>query len=321
MTNNNDAKIKEELEKTVYNPPHFTGLTDDAINGISFALNLFLSAPDTPKTGKLILSAHNNGRGWNMNAPENERFDSVVKVKYDTTTMSEDDIFKAIDEAFKALEVVCTIVWDDSDYYEEGKSPDEVGDDTQIGWDDFTENLGSDFHELLDGCGGLEITGRSLGWRNLSGSKIITYEGSEDFINKVFPKTDLTIKGTFYHDRAEFVVYHHDSPTGEFYSASPVHMCESCDDEKADPDNKKENSDDEHICDYCLEQNFLTDQQLFEQFLQLYFDGEKYKLKDAYEIDENTHDENWSNYTDSECSAGKITNQQYHYLPSLDKFI
>ena len=254
---------------------HFTGLIDDVVNGISIFIHHHFK---TFKDGNILtFSVSNDGAVWTTLINEIDRFDNQVVFTYEKD-MTEDDVFQAVDGAFKKLVVLASITWDESDYFEEGKDPDEISDDIAVYWDEFKTSLDDLFRVLLDDRDGLHIGASNLGWQKTSGEKTICFEDAGDFINEIFPKTDLTIRAKFFKDQAEFVVSHHDAPTGEFYKVSPVHLCEHCADVEANPDNKQEGTDDEYICDMCLDSRYMTEQQCFESFLGFY-DDDKLKLK------------------------------------------
>ena len=74
---------------------------------------------------------------------------------------------------------------------------------------------------LLDSTGweAVTITGRNIGWRNLTGTLDAFYNGdAQEFCEEFLPNCDRIEYWEFYEDRIEIRVSHHDSPTGEFYT-------------------------------------------------------------------------------------------------------
>jgi len=209
--------------------------------------------------------------------------------------------------------------WDESNL--------ELEDSDALGmyWDDFKSALDEQFKILLAvkkgrDMDGFFITAKGLGWQKRDGEKTINFEDAEEFITEVFPDTDITIsRAAFYEDRAEFTVSHHDSH-GEFYNVVPVFMCEYCADTKANSDNRQAGTDDEHICDYCLGDKYLSNEQAFQSFLGC-FEGGLEELKERYEDDNPMYSESWNDYKDGLCKNGDITNKQYMKMPSVDELI
>jgi len=66
------------------------------------------------------------------------------------------------------------------------------------------------------------VEASNMGWRNLSGEMFVELEDTGDFIRKCLPETEMTIKVFRGSEGVTFVVYHHDSPTGESYRVTPV---------------------------------------------------------------------------------------------------
>ena len=66
----------------------------------------------------------------------------------------------------------------------------------------------------------VSVKGRNLGWRNLSGAFSFTLVNTDDIWRKTTPNCDfsLQIRDTDKDNEYEAVCYHHDSPTGEYYT-------------------------------------------------------------------------------------------------------
>lgn len=186
-------------------------------------------------------------------------------------------------------------------------------------WDYFKECLDEALPELMGDYNLFHVKGSFVGWRNSKVEKETDAQDAESFIESVFPKTsEFTCKFEFYKDHCDLSISHHDSPTGEFYKITPCHSCEHCN-EKSNPDN--DFAQDDHICDYCLENEYRDAQRCFDSFLECHFDGDKHALKEAYERDETMQDESWNDYIDMLCKDGSITNKQQHDMESLNTFI
>ena len=93
-------------------------------------------------------------------------------------------------------------------------------------YDDHYEIFINDLNELIKekGQGMYKIKGINLGWRNREGDATKEINSASDFM-ELMPDTDLTIY--VYADAnnpSGFMakVYHHDSPTGEYYYFTPT---------------------------------------------------------------------------------------------------
>lgn len=65
------------------------------------------------------------------------------------------------------------------------------------------------------------VKGRNMGWRRLSGHAEIKADSAESYIEKAFPKTsEWTFRGVYTPSKKslDYTLYHHDAPTGEFYT-------------------------------------------------------------------------------------------------------
>ncbi len=97
----------------------------------------------------------------------------------------------------------------------------------QWAWDDVKEALTGAMKEMTPGKWlntYWKAEGRNMGWQHRSGHKFFKAENGEEMMRAIFPQTDLSFKATWgpFHKSIEFVVYHHDAPTGEFYSVRPA---------------------------------------------------------------------------------------------------
>lgn len=93
----------------------------------------------------------------------------------------------------------------------------------QWAWDDVKETL-SEAMKAMGDPGYWKAEGRNMGWQHRSGHKFFKADNGEELMRAIFPNTDLSFKATWgpFHRSIEFVVYHHDAPTGEFYSVKPA---------------------------------------------------------------------------------------------------
>lgn len=68
-----------------------------------------------------------------------------------------------------------------------------------------------------------QLAGRNIGWRKINVSNIIYAKNPYQLIEIVKPGTsDWTATITVYDDRFEMMLYHHDAPTGESYTITPI---------------------------------------------------------------------------------------------------
>jgi len=88
-------------------------------------------------------------------------------------------------------------------------------------WDIFVECLDDEYFSKYSVY---KVEGSRMGWRNLSGEALIEADNSIDFLRKVLPNCEYTLK--IYketdNDILEIVCYHHDSPMGESYTVTPI---------------------------------------------------------------------------------------------------
>ena len=105
------------------------------------------------------------------------------------------------------------LVWDESLY-------DGDHDDLDIAFEDFLEN----FDAILSAQskdGRFYIEGRDMGWRRLSGSATLSASNAREFIAAAFPRTsEWALRGSYEPSKGMlcYSLYHHDAPTGEFFT-------------------------------------------------------------------------------------------------------
>ena len=89
-------------------------------------------------------------------------------------------------------------------------------------FNNFVENVNDILEKYENNFNSWIIKGKNIGWRNLSGKKIVRVRHFNDLKEKILPRTnEFTIK-IYESDKPKeydfyMVVYHHDSPTGEIY--------------------------------------------------------------------------------------------------------
>lgn len=76
--------------------------------------------------------------------------------------------------------------------------------------------------EVKNYSGYWRVIGKNMGWRNLTGTKLIEADNARKLIAEMLPATQFTIRGKKYNNRLEMVVSHHDSPMGETYVVKPI---------------------------------------------------------------------------------------------------
>ncbi|HRK98743.1 MAG TPA: hypothetical protein PLE43_09765 [Alphaproteobacteria bacterium] len=111
------------------------------------------------------------------------------------------------------------LMWDESTYFDETDDEDNLADLIQIAFKNFLGEFGYILQQISP-AGFFFVEGRNMGWRHLSGHLNVTAGDACEFIRKAFPSTsEWTLRGSFDVKRKilEFSLYHHDSPTGEFY--------------------------------------------------------------------------------------------------------
>ncbi len=123
-----------------------------------------------------------------------------------------------IEPPFKKIDLMC----DESDCFDETEDEHNLADLTQISFENFLEEFGFILQQISP-AGFFFVEGRNMGWRHLSGHLDVTAGEAVEFISKAFPSTsEWTLRGSFDVTRKilEFYLYHHDAPTGEFYTVS-----------------------------------------------------------------------------------------------------
>lgn len=139
----------------------------------------------------------------------------------------------------KTKSKIIPLVWDEHEtikaqaryFLEEGEATDEKdafemaccdNDHLCFEYDDFLEDF-SAILKKLSPKGRFHIEGRNMGWRHLSGELDLDAEDAQGFIARAFPHTNQwTLQGEY--DPAlkclTYRLYHHDAPTGEYYTVS-----------------------------------------------------------------------------------------------------
>lgn len=85
----------------------------------------------------------------------------------------------------------------------------------------FLVNLDDEVDRLAKTGYNWHIEGRNMGWLHRSGYKDLVAGDGQALMRGMLPDTDVSIKVQVYEDRLEATVYHHDAPTGEFYTITP----------------------------------------------------------------------------------------------------
>jgi hypothetical protein len=114
------------------------------------------------------------------------------------------------------------------DHYDEKPTQEQVAervyrdsDIFQMAWDDMVESLTEAMNEIK-ATSYWYAEGRNLGWQARSGHAFIKAPDAKALLNGLLPKTDVTLKIFKTKRQLDFVVYHHDAPTGEFYTVRPA---------------------------------------------------------------------------------------------------
>ena len=95
---------------------------------------------------------------------------------------------------------------------------DEDDSDPEGAWDMLTEDL-SELLDKINPDGYWNATVENFGWRNQSGHKFFRADNSEEFLQKLLPRTDNHFKIFKRGNVLRIQNYHHDSPTGnEWYT-------------------------------------------------------------------------------------------------------
>ena len=86
------------------------------------------------------------------------------------------------------------------------------------------EDKMADLNQLLERSksGYWYVEGRNMGWRNRSGHARVYLGGWRDFYSKLLPDTQLSLEMHKDGRGLKFTIWHHDSPTGEFYTMTPI---------------------------------------------------------------------------------------------------
>lgn len=94
-------------------------------------------------------------------------------------------------------------------------------DNNENDYEDFIEVL-DEYIEMVEGYTGYwRAEGRNIGWQNREGFLVYEADNGEDLILRIIPKSDCRLSVKSFRDRIEVSVFHHDSPTGEFYTITP----------------------------------------------------------------------------------------------------
>jgi hypothetical protein len=88
-------------------------------------------------------------------------------------------------------------------------------------WEMFIGNVGDELERLANSDYNWFIEGRGMGWLKRNGYKEMIAETAWKLLRGFLPETDVSIVAEFHEDRMEFIVFHHDAPTGEFYTITP----------------------------------------------------------------------------------------------------
>jgi len=91
----------------------------------------------------------------------------------------------------------------------------------QFAWDDLKDGLSEALAAKNPNNLPWRLDGSNLGWQARSGYMYVETNNGAEFLDKVLPKTDVTVEVYDEGDALHFKVYHHDAPTGEHYYARP----------------------------------------------------------------------------------------------------
>ena len=133
-------------------------------------------------------------------------------IEWDTLAPEDEIELRMSDEAYEGStrEDVIDSIDTDAQYWEDR-------------WDYMLQDLEDRMNAItMGGDGYWKAVGTRMGWRNLTGEKYFRADNAKDFLSAILPDTECTFK--FYRNPRGFkmVAYHHDSPTGEFYTITKV---------------------------------------------------------------------------------------------------
>lgn len=91
-------------------------------------------------------------------------------------------------------------------------------------YDHILDRLTEVLSEIEFSEGPILVRAYNVGWQNLSGAKLVWAETGKELLEKILPDTDCQweLKDTAKEGEYMMAVYHHDSPTGEFYYLKDV---------------------------------------------------------------------------------------------------
>lgn len=94
----------------------------------------------------------------------------------------------------------------------------------QFHFEDFMDMLKYEFEKYV-GKREVKVTGRNIGWRNRSGYKTFDLNDTKQIFTEIAPECNLTfyIKKTS-SENYEVKLFHHDSPTGEYYNIELIKL-------------------------------------------------------------------------------------------------
>ena len=80
--------------------------------------------------------------------------------------------------------------------------------------------------EALGGYGKWIAEASNMGWRHTSGTAHVEADTGKELLSKILPQTDNAFRIYDDGDSIRIINYHHDAPTGESYSISPIMQSE-----------------------------------------------------------------------------------------------
>jgi hypothetical protein len=93
--------------------------------------------------------------------------------------------------------------------------------DMEVHLEDFYNGVDEKM-KALGNTGKWHAEGRNMGWRNRSGEKNFKADDAKELMQKILPDTDTHVYVYDAEGGMDMTVYHHDSPTGEFYTVKPI---------------------------------------------------------------------------------------------------